>query len=57
MGELIRVEHGLPFLNAETSRDLAEFEQRIKELKEREEHIKARLLEEMREKGIKKRLC
>lgn len=54
MDNLIRVEHGLAYLNADVSRDLAEFERKIKELKEKEEKLKAQILEEMAANNIKK---
>ena len=54
MNELIRVEKGVPFLDAVTSRELADFERKIKELKEAEDTIKQKILEEMETKGILK---
>ena len=54
MNELIRIEKDMPFLDAQTSRELADFERKIKELKEKEDEIKARILAEMEEKNILK---
>ena len=54
LNELIRVEKNVPFLDAVVSRDLADFERRIKELKEAEDELKARILAEMEEKDIRK---
>ena len=54
MNELIRVEHELPYLNAETMTELIENEKQLKALKERQDTLKEALLKEMEEKDIRK---
>lgn len=52
--ELIKVENGIGILNVEVSKNIAEFEKVIKELKEREEEIKLNILAEMESKNLLK---
>ncbi len=54
MDELIVLEKDNYILNNGTSRLIADFETRIKELKEQEDDLKTRILAEMEEKGIVK---
>ncbi len=54
MEELIVLENDNFILNNGTSRLIADFETRIKELKEQEDNLKSRILAEMEEKGIVK---
>ena len=54
MEELIVLENDNFILNNGTSRLIADFETRIKELKEQEDELKSRILSEMEEKGIVK---
>ena len=54
MEELIVLENDNFILNNATSRLIADFETRIKELKEQEDALKSRILAEMEEKGIVK---
>ena len=54
MEELIVLENDNFILNNGTSRLIADFETRIKELKEQEDDLKSRILAEMEEKGIVK---
>ena len=49
-----QVTETISVLNKETSVALAMFEKRIKELKEQEEELKQRILEEMESKGLLK---
>ena len=52
MDELITVSNGVALLDAQTAAKIADFERKIKELKEAEDALKAAILEEMEEKGI-----
>ena len=52
MQELITLENDSYVLNSETSMQLAEFEKTMKELKEKEEEIRFRILTEMEQKNI-----
>lgn len=52
--ELIAIENGNAILDLETSKSIAEFERKIKELKEAEETLKQNILDEMRKKNILK---
>ena len=52
--ELIKVENEIGILNAEVSKNIAEFEKVIKELKEREEELKLNILAEMESKNLLK---
>lgn len=54
MEELIRIEHELPYLQAEAMTELIENEKALKSLKERQDALKAALLSEMESKNIKK---
>lgn len=54
MNELIRIDGNTAILDIEVSRGLAEFERKIKELKEKEDAIKESILAEMTAKDIKK---
>lgn len=54
MEELIVLENDSFVLNNGTSRLIADFENRIKELKEQEDELKSRILAEMEEKGLVK---
>ena len=50
--ELIKIKNNEINLNEETSKKLAEFELKIKEIKEQEDKIKQSILKEMEEKNI-----
>lgn len=50
--ELINIENNIALLNAETSKQIAEFEAAIKEMKEKEDELKQAILNEMEDKGI-----
>lgn len=50
--ELITISKGVPLLDAQTAVKIADFERRIKELKDAEEALKTAVLEEMEEKKI-----
>lgn len=50
--ELIKVENENAILNLDVSRQIAEFERKIKEIKEQEDSLKAMILEEMENKNI-----
>lgn len=52
--ELIKIESGIGILDAEVSKNIAEFEKVIKELKEREEELKLNILAEMENKNLVK---
>lgn len=52
MLELIKIDRGTPVLDRETSERIADFEQQIKILKDREEKLKQMILEEMEAKNI-----
>lgn len=52
--ELIKIESGIWILDAEVSKNIAEFEKVIKELKEREEELKLNILAEMENKNLVK---
>ena len=54
MSELITIENNTALLNVEVAKGLAEFERKIKEMKEKEDSIKESILAEMIEKDIKK---
>jgi len=54
MNELIRIEHELPYLNAETMTEIIENAKQIKELTERQDALKEALLNEMITKDVKK---
>ena len=54
MGELIKVESGTAVLNAEAVREIAEFEDTMKKLKQAEDKLKKDILAEMEEKNIVK---
>ena len=54
MNELITINDGVALLDAETSARIADFERRMKEIKEAEDALKQGILEEMQEKGILK---
>lgn len=51
MDEIIIYRDELPELSADASRKIAEFEKSIKELKKKEEDLKARIKEAMEENG------
>ena len=53
MGALITKENDEFLLNPVASAQIAEFERRIKELKEAEDALRQRVLEEMEQNGIK----
>lgn len=52
--ELITIENGIAALDLETSKKIAEFERKAKEIKEASDKLKAQILDEMEEKGIVK---
>ena len=52
MDELIVFEGKTPLLNPEVSIKLAEFERMVKEVKEKQDELKQRILDEMESKGI-----
>jgi len=52
--ELITVSQGVALLDAQTAVRIAEFERKMKEIKEAEDELKAAILEEMEEKNILK---
>lgn len=54
MNDLIKVENGTAILDVGISSQLADFEMKIKHLKELEEKWRESILEEMEKKGIKK---
>ncbi len=54
MGKIIRVENGVSILDTEVSKKIAEFEKKLKALKEQEEELKQAILEEMEKQGIVK---
>lgn len=54
MNDLIMVTDGVALLDAETSAKIAEFERKLKEIKEAEDVLRAAILSEMESKGIKK---
>lgn len=54
MNDLIRIEHELPFVDANTMTELIENEKQLKALKERQDTLKEALLREMEEKDIRK---
>lgn len=54
MAELIVLNQGNAILNLHASKEIAKFERQIKELKEAEEDLKKKILEEMEAKNIKK---
>lgn len=50
--ELITVSNGVALLDAQTAAKIANFERKMKEIKEAEDALKAAILEEMESKGI-----
>ena len=50
--ELIKVESGIALLDAETSAKIADFERKMKQIKEQEEALKTAILDEMEAKGL-----
>lgn len=54
MNELIKIENGTAILDPETSYQIAHFERLMKSAKQREDGLKARILEEMKAHNIKK---
>ena len=52
MEKIIRVENGVSILDAEVSKKIAEFEKKLKALKEQEDELKQAILEEMEKQGI-----
>lgn len=50
--DLIKIENGIALLNPETSQKIAEFENQIKFLKEQEEILKQKILDEMKSNNI-----
>ena len=54
MEKIIRVENGVSILDAEVSRKIAEFEKKLKALKEQEDELKQAILQEMEKQGIVK---
>lgn len=54
MEKIIRVENGVSILDAEVSKKIAEFEKKLKALKEQEDELKKAILEEMEKQGIVK---
>ena len=54
MNELITINDGVALLNPETSAKIADFERKMKAIKEAEDELKKSILEEMESKGILK---
>lgn len=54
MNDLITVNDDIALLDKETSARIADFERRIKEIKQAEDELRQAILEEMESKGIKK---
>jgi hypothetical protein len=52
--KLINIENNVALLNADISKQIAEFEKTIKEIKEKEDNLKQAILDEMESKGIVK---
>lgn len=52
MEKIIRVENGVSILDAEVSKKIAEFEKKLKALKEQEDELKQLILEEMEKQNI-----
>ena len=52
MEKIIRVENGVSILDAEVSKKIAEFEKKLKALKEQEDELKQAILEEMEKQNI-----
>lgn len=52
--ELIVVKDDVALLDLETTKKIADFERKMKEIKDAEETLREMILEEMEEKGIKK---
>lgn len=50
--ELINIENNVALLDAETSKQIAEFEAAIKDIKEKEDNLKQAILNEMESKKI-----
>jgi regulator of replication initiation timing len=50
--ELIKIENEIAILNGEVSKQIAEFERQVKEIKEREDELKASILKEMEANNI-----
>lgn len=50
--ELIKIENEIAILNGEVSKQIAEFERQVKEIKEREDELKASILNEMEANNI-----
>lgn len=50
--DLITIENDIAILDIETSNKIAEFEKQVKTIKEQEEQLKQKILEEMENKGI-----
>lgn len=53
MNELIKIENGTAVLAPETAAKLAEFERKAKEIKEAEDALRQRILEEMEANDLK----
>lgn len=54
MNDLITIKDGNALLDVETSAKIAEFERKMKEIKEAEDALKQGILKEMEQKGILK---
>ena len=54
MNELIIINNGVALLDAETSSKIADFERKMKEIKEAEDALKQGIINEMEQKGILK---
>lgn len=52
--ELIKIENGIALLDADVSNKIADFERKIKAIKEAEDELKKTILDEMENKGILK---
>ena len=52
MGELITVSEGKAMLLPEIAKNIADFERKVKEIKEKEDELKKAILEEMETKGV-----
>ena len=54
MNDLITINNGVALLDAETASKIADFERKMKEIKEAEDSLKQGILNEMEQKGILK---
>lgn len=52
MNDLITITNGIAILDVEASKKIADFERKLKEIKEKEDELKKAILEEMESKAI-----